>query len=486
MRFALPATVILGFFCIGIAACSRETPSEPAAATAVAIPVVADYTYEDRYLWQALPQKDYDFAGEALPLRYIEQPQADGAHVFLFIGETAEPNNGDALVMQRLAELNPRSAVWFIDTPDALFIERDRLALRNQQGEFMAPILQQLTVDFASFTLITMDVASVPVLRGLRKWQSEANENQLNRLAQIVMLYPSLYVNTPVAGQSRQLFPIARNTALPITVIQPQLGAQANTIEESLSALREDGSLVILQRIEEATDGIYKWQDIRKFSPITAQMISDSEQQMRALRAQDGYRITRRPPFAFDRCPQSTIVAGLKPVNGELPMQNIVLEDLDGHRVDLLRDYAGKALLLTFWATWCPHCVEEIPSMNRALAKLDREHFAIVSVAYRDTPQIMKAFRKKLPMDFPVLMDLDGSVSAQWKVYSFPSSFLVDRSGRIRYSINTGALWDSPEMLEALRAISADASAMNSLNNPLRNVSRISPPLAWSQDEGTN
>lgn len=92
--------------------------------------------------------------------------------------------------------------------------------------------------------------------------------------------------------------------------------------------------------------------------------------------------------------------------------------------------------------------------MNRALAKLDRERFAIVSVSYRDTPQIMDRFRRKVPMDFPVLMDLDGRASAAWKVYSFPSSFLVDRSGRVRYSINTGALWDSPEMLEKLGEIS--------------------------------
>jgi peroxiredoxin len=412
------------------------------------------YRYDDRDLWKALPQMQVSAGPEALAVHAAASPQADGSHVFVFLGEAgAQPNNGDALVMQHLARAHPASAVWYIDTPDALFMERDRVAMRNHSGSFVPHLLTELGQRFASHTLITMDVTSVPLLRGLRQWQAQASEIERAKLAHVVLLYPSLYVNTPAAGRERVLFPIARNTALPITVVQPELGAQANTIEETVAALRQGGSLVQLERVAAATDGLYKFENIRPQAAHTAELLGRAEVAMRAARSQQNFQVVALPTYNASTEPQSTLATGLVPVDG-LVLQNIRLKDIDGQDVDLQRDHAGKALLVSFWATWCPHCVEEIPSMNRALTQLDKERFAIVSVSYKDTEAIMNAFRQKVPVHFPVLMDREGQISKAWKVYAFPSSFLVDRNGRVRYSINTGAVWDSPDMLEKLREIS--------------------------------
>ncbi|MBY0466137.1 MAG: TlpA family protein disulfide reductase, partial [Burkholderiales bacterium] len=335
----------------------------------------------------------------------------------------------------------------------ALFMARDRVAMRNHNGDFVAPLLAEVGKQFASITLVTMDVTTVPLLRGLRQWQAQASEAERVKLAHVVLLYPSLYVNTPVAGRERVLFPIARHTALPITVVQPELGAQANTIDETVNALREGGSLVRLERVAATTDGMYKYDRISTLSAHTAQLLTDADTAMRKERHNTGFVVASRPPYDARTEPQSTIAAGLLPVEG-VALQDIRLTNMDGKAVDLKRDYAGKALLVTFWATWCPHCVEEIPSMNRALALMDKDRFAIVSVSYKDTDAIMTAFRNKVPMDFPVLMDRTGDVSKAWKVYAFPSSFLIDRSGRVRYSINTGAVWDAPDVMDKLREIS--------------------------------
>lgn len=413
----------------------------------------APYRYDDRDLWKALPQLQLEAGGDTYAVQTAESPQADGSHAFVFFGEPSAPNNGDALVMQHLARAHPASAVWYIDTPDALFMERDRVAMRNQSGDFVPPVLEHLGQKFARYTLVTMDVASVPLLRGLRQWQAQASESERAKLSHLVLLYPSLYVNTPVAGRERVLFPIAQHTALPITIVQPELGAQANTIDETINALRTGGSLVRLVRVAATTDGIYKYAHIRTMSAQTAQLLGDADQTMREERQSKGFQVAQLPPYDASAEPQSTIAAGLLPVEG-VALQDIRLKDMDGKEVDLQRDYAGKALLVTFWATWCPHCVEEIPSMNRALAQMDKDRFAIVSVSYKDTDAIMSAFRKKVPMSFPVLMDRDGQVSKAWKVYAFPSSFLIDRTGRVRYSINTGAVWDAPDVMDKLREIS--------------------------------
>jgi len=431
-------------FCLALLlpGCQRTTPEPPA------------YTYTDRDLWKALPTAQVNAGGEALTVHTVANPKADGSHLYLFVGEAgAQPNNGDALVMQHLVAAQPASTVWYLDTPDALFMERDRMAMRNHHGEFVPPLMAEAARQFARITLVTMDVASVPLLRGLRQWQTQASEADRAKLAHVVLLYPSLYVNTPVAGRERVLFPIARHTALPITIVQPELGAQANTIEETASALREGGSLVRIERVAATTDGLYKFDHIRTLSAHTAKLLAEAETAMRDARKQQGFQLAALPPYDASQEPQSTLAAGLVPVDG-MTLQDLRLKDISGRDVDLKRDYAGKAVLLSFWATWCPHCVEEIPSMNRALSQLDQERFAIVSVSYKDTEAIMQTFQKKVPMSFPVLMDRTGEVSKAWKVYAFPSSFLIDRTGRVRYSINTGAVWDAPDVLEKLREIS--------------------------------
>lgn len=412
------------------------------------------YKYSDRDLWKALPTAQVNAGTESLTVQTVANPKADGSHLFLFVGEAgAQPNNGDALVMQHLTAARPGSTIWYLDTPDSLFMERDRMAMRNHHGDFVPPLMTEAAKQFARITLVTMDVASVPLLRGLRQWQARAAETDRAKLAHVVLLYPSLYVNTPVAGRERVLFPIARHTALPITIFQPELGAQANSIEETAQALREGGSLVRVERVAATTDGLYKFDNIRTMSAHTAKRLDEAEAAMASARQAQNFQVKALPAYDSSTEPASTLAAGLVPVDG-VALQDIRLKDIDGKDVDLKRDYAGKALLLSFWATWCPHCVEEIPSMNRALSQLDKDRFAIVSVSYKDTEAIMNAFRKKVPIQFPVLMDRTGEVSKAWRVYAFPSSFLIDRTGRVRYSINTGAVWDAPDVLEKLREIS--------------------------------
>jgi len=91
--------------------------------------------------------------------------------------------------------------------------------------------------------------------------------------------------------------------------------------------------------------------------------------------------------------------------------------------------------------------------MNRALAALDAKRFAMISISYKDTQEIMRDFLKQVKVDFPILMDFDGKVAQDWQVFAYPSSFLIDGNGYIRYSINAGSIWDSPEMLDYLREV---------------------------------
>jgi len=113
-------------------------------------------------------------------------------------------------------------------------------------------------------------------------------------------------------------------------------------------------------------------------------------------------------------------------------------------------------VLVNFWATWCPPCVTEIPSMNRLLAKYQAQGLEIVSVDFQQSATDIATFVKRVPVDYPIVLDHDGRLSKQWGVFSFPTTFVVDRQGRLRYSLNQGVEWDVPELEAPLRALLAE------------------------------
>jgi peroxiredoxin len=405
------------------------------------------YDYFDRDLWWQLQTIEVETTNESF--RFQTFDTHNKTDLILMIGETADPNNGDSLVIKALST---SSTVWYLDTPDALFLERSRTAMRNHMGEFMIDLMNYATDHFERVSIITYDVVSVPVLRGLRNWQSLASKSQKARLQHVGLLYPSLYINSPQAGMERSMFPIAFQTALPITIFQPEHGAQTNAVDEMINALRQGGSLVRIESIAEATDGIYKYRDISKMAEIFAKRWPQAEQAMRQLRQQVNYPIFTQTKIDWTP-PVSHLISGLKPLATPLKMPEIILKSFDGKENRIPHDYPNKALLINFWATWCPHCVDEIPSMNRALELIGKDKFAMISISYKDSDAIMKEFLQKVSVNFPVLMDYDGIISKQWKVFAFPSSFLVDKQGWIRYSINAGAIWDDPELLSIMQMI---------------------------------
>jgi thiol-disulfide isomerase/thioredoxin len=116
----------------------------------------------------------------------------------------------------------------------------------------------------------------------------------------------------------------------------------------------------------------------------------------------------------------------------------------------------GKTVLVNFWATWCPPCVEEIPSLNRLQAHYEKRDLEIISVDFRESAQVIGDFHRKHPVDFPVLMDSDGRTSLAWQVFSFPSSFIIDQEGQIRYSANRALNWDSKEVINIIDKLLAE------------------------------
>jgi peroxiredoxin len=106
------------------------------------------------------------------------------------------------------------------------------------------------------------------------------------------------------------------------------------------------------------------------------------------------------------------------------------LKDLRGGAVSL-SSMRGKVVLLNFWATWCPPCLSEMPSLNKLYLELRPRGFEVVAVSLDKSAENVGEYISKKGFKFLVLIDERNTVSKRYKVFSTPTSFLIDRQGNI-------------------------------------------------------
>jgi thiol-disulfide isomerase/thioredoxin len=147
----------------------------------------------------------------------------------------------------------------------------------------------------------------------------------------------------------------------------------------------------------------------------------------------------------------SASAVGLEPYAGpDLP--GFALRDLEG-ATHKLADYSGRVVLVNFWATWCPPCVHEMPSMQRLHLKLAKRPFDVVAVNMGEDEATIRDFLGKMKVDFTILLDADGSLMKEWRVFAFPTSFLIDGKGVVRYALFGPIEWDDPEVLKQIEGL---------------------------------
>jgi thiol-disulfide isomerase/thioredoxin len=136
---------------------------------------------------------------------------------------------------------------------------------------------------------------------------------------------------------------------------------------------------------------------------------------------------------------------------------SLSLKDTAGNTHDLAA-YRGKVVLVNFWATWCEPCREEMPSMQALRRRLAGKPFEVLAVNLMESEEKIAAFRKSSRIDLPILIDRDGSAANRWQVRMLPISFVIDRSGAIRYQLVGEANWTGPKVAPVIaRLLGADA-----------------------------
>lgn len=162
----------------------------------------------------------------------------------------------------------------------------------------------------------------------------------------------------------------------------------------------------------------------------------------------------------------------------------LVLADLGGHSRSL-DDYLGQVVLVHFWASWCPPCVAEIPSIQRLAKRLAGQPFSVVAVNHRESSATTWRFVKLFNMAFAVLLDKSGTAAADWGVRMFPTSFLVDRRGRVRYAVHGTLTWDDEPAVTAINGLLHRSSGApdKGVAPPTDDGNRSSAPAAGPGDQ---
>lgn len=140
---------------------------------------------------------------------------------------------------------------------------------------------------------------------------------------------------------------------------------------------------------------------------------------------------------------------GLSPVKDKPVAPEFTLPDLDG-KIHRLSDYRGKVVILNFWATWCPPCRFEMPSMQTAWLQTKDRGVVILAINVGEDEDTIFTFTGDYPVEFPLLLDKDSKVIRQWSVRGLPTTYIVGPDGRIIYSAIGGRHWDDPKLLEKI------------------------------------
>jgi cytochrome c biogenesis protein CcmG, thiol:disulfide interchange protein DsbE len=118
-----------------------------------------------------------------------------------------------------------------------------------------------------------------------------------------------------------------------------------------------------------------------------------------------------------------------------------------------LSDLKGKLVVLNFWATWCPPCVEETPSLNRLQKYIDSRGGMVLGVSVDEDGAAYEKFLKDQSVIFSTYRDATKKSAADYGTTIYPETYVIDRHGKIARKFIGAQQWDSPEMLAYFDAI---------------------------------
>ncbi len=398
----------------------------------------------------------------------IAQYQAKGDYLILWIAPEFGFRQGQYDMASLLS--SHQLEVWLADITESLFLPRGSSSMRELDGQYVAELIQRAHQKTGKkVILVSSFYGAIPVLRGARQWQRSSEKQKY--LLGAVLFSPTLYTGVPSLGKDPEYLPIADATNIPLMIFQGQANGMRWQLMTLLQKLYLAGSPVYTSLMPGITSLFYPEERdaaVQQYFNILPQKIQH------AIHLLEQSPAPAKPINIKNNAQTASknIDIELKKYRGDIDAKPFSLLDTGNKRIDM-KDFIGNVTVVNFWATWCPPCVEEIPSLNRLMDSIDHPKFKLISINYVESPETINAFMDTVKVNFPVLLDQDGSVSSAWKVIVFPSTYVIGMDGKIKYGVNAAIQWDNPKTIQTLKQLlgdndeKADISAVTTLKTEL-------------------
>jgi len=386
---------------------------------------------------------------DATELSYFHYP-AKGKQVYIWLAPEAGLQLSEKKMAQQLAKQGIE--VWYPDLFETNFLPIVASSVEQFPAEQIKALISAANTG-KDIYLVASGRAVIPMLKGLRQWQIDMPNN--TAIKGLILISPKFFVETPDPGQEAKILPIVHATNIPVYLLQPAQSPWRWKLDKTLPALQQGGSDVFLQILPNVRDRFYYRPDavaaehqlavqlpmfIKRASKVLATL--PAKRKAAILRENIKQQITNSKK---DRV--------LTPYSDKPASPPLQLQDLSGKMVNI-EDYKGQVVMVNFWASWCPPCVYEMPSMQRLQDGLKNKPFHILAVNMAEEKLTIERFLKeKVNVDFTIMLDSDGAALKRWKVFAFPTTYFIDKQGRLRYGLFGGREWDKPDVEKVIEAL---------------------------------
>ena len=372
--------------------------------------------------------------------------------VFIFLSSVVFA--GEELEVE-LSSGNVISIDAYASDGDTLFLY---LPSERGFGKGHVPTMQQLT--FEGYDVWVADLHTSYMTPKHRSSIGRFNIDDILELIDyakqksFILHSPHLIDGKPDLGKTANYVDIAKLSNLPVYLLLPQFGTKYFRGEEIAAQLKKGGSEVFVHRFKDVHGGFHM-RDVKDLTKIDIKAKDGlSDTYHRAVRLMSTINVFK--PFIANKDIQKSpkvVSSGpvLKPYKGKQRIR-LRLKTFDDQILDI-NSYKNQVVLLNFWASWCKPCVKEIPSLIRLQQQFKDQSFQIITINIGESKKDMADFLKKVKLELPIMLDTDGQAVKDWGVYAYPSNFVLDKDGVIRYAYRGALEWDAPEIVNTIKTL---------------------------------
>jgi len=116
-----------------------------------------------------------------------------------------------------------------------------------------------------------------------------------------------------------------------------------------------------------------------------------------------------------------------------------------------LSDFRGQVIVLNFWATWCPPCIEETPSLENFAVEMREKGVTVIGVSVDEDRTAVQKFVERFRVSYPIALDSNQTVATRYGTFKFPETYIIDRNGKVVEKVIGAINWQDPRMLSFIQ-----------------------------------